>query len=182
MSKLFINGGVRYTQDYLARCGIPEGQETQFGYTEISVALPEGFNPLFESAVDSGTDFTEAGPVVRWTLVELDIDTARSQLKARVAAIRYAYEVMGCEWNGHKLRTDREARAIMPEISAWTDGDMFKIADGSFITMTIVEYTAMKAAINAYVQQQYRREGEIVALADVASTVAQLRAIDLTWA
>jgi hypothetical protein len=115
-------------------------------------------------------------------------DTPLADIKARkkreIANARLAHEVSGLALNGGTILTDRESQAILTSAySALKDGlvDSFdwKTADGTFVTVTLQEVTAMAHAVSNHVQTSFSTERDLVAQIDAATTSAEVAAV--TW-
>ncbi len=116
-----------------------------------------------------------------------DIQPTPSDLRARAAAKRWAVETGGClDPSARPIATDRDSQAkLIAEMVAIgagmrTDPSPWKLADGSFSSLTNVEMLAVIAAARAHIAAAFAAEAVVLAAID-AGTITTLAAVD-GWA
>lgn len=113
------------------------------------------------------------------------LDELKAQKKAEIAAARYVAETAGTTVNGVLIDTGRDSQALITgaALAAVIDGEYslnWKTPTG-FIHLTAPEIIAVAQAVRVHVQSCFDREGELVALVDVAQTAEELDAIEITF-
>lgn len=110
---------------------------------------------------------------------------------AQLAAERYKREVQGIDWvdsagNVHAVATDRASQGAMTaafsaaKAGLRADPSVWKMADGTFASLSNADLEAMAGAVLAYVQKCFNNEQAIATQLDGAADAAALEAIDLT--
>jgi hypothetical protein len=104
-----------------------------------------------------------------------------NQLKAALAAHRYAVEVGGTTVGGMALNTDRETQAVLTAARTLAKEDAaysvkWKTASGSFVTLNSVTIIVAANAVAAFVQKCFSSEatvaGNITSYNNVAAVTA----------
>lgn len=112
---------------------------------------------------------------------------APPELVSYAAAKRYSREISGCVWNGHPVATDRDSQAkLMAEFVAISAGlradpSPWKFADGSFLSVSNAEMSAICLAARAHIAGAFAIEAEAVAAIN-AGTITGTTAIDALFA
>lgn len=94
-------------------------------------------------------------------------NAAQAHLIASVADRRYAYEIRGVTYMGHKIATDRDARTRLAEAEAHAFDEPttlvhWKTGDGTFGEFTAEQIKEIAAQVRRHVQDAYRREADTV--------------------
>lgn len=107
-----------------------------------------------------------------------------SEIKSRVASVRYQQEISGLTIDGHPFYTDRETqmKLMAASLRAQTNPDYsvnWKLADGSFSKFTSNQIIEITNKIADYVQACYERESELVKEIDEGTYTEQM--INTGW-
>lgn len=107
------------------------------------------------------------------------LDYLKAQVKAAIAARRYAFEVRGVEVNGVRYTTDREScAALSGAYSSLTSGLLssvsWKTATGEWVELTAETITPVARAVAEHVQSAFVLEQTHGAVIDDMTTVAEL--------
>lgn len=131
--------------------------------------------------------FVESGSSNRvdgvWSVRNLD--TAKTALKAQLAALRYEKESAGTTAYSQKIDTSRESQSLIIGIALRAQGAgaktiKFKTKAGRIINATPPQITGIFNAVHDHVQACRTREADLTEAIDNASTPAELEAINIT--
>ena len=104
--------------------------------------------------------------------------------KTEIAAARYAAEIVGIEYEGNLIATDRDSQTLITgaALAATLDSAYtlsWKMAKGEFINLTSAQIIAIAQAVRRHVQRCFDHEAELCTLIDKALSVEEVEAI--TW-
>lgn len=147
------------------RFRLPDGRLVSH---EIPVELPDEFLPPYTLHRFSPDDLAARGITVE----ELEPDPAPvvtgDMLKAHAAALRYGFEVGGCDWGEYRVNTDRESQGkLIAEFVAMSAGlradpSVWKFANG-FAVLSNASMGEVILAVRAHVADAFAREAACVA-------------------
>lgn len=114
------------------------------------------------------------------------LQTKKAKKAAEIAEWRYAKETKGIQIAGVKVRTDRESQAtISGAYSSLRDGLIqsvdWKAANGTFVTLTLQEITAIAQAVAQHVQGSFTREKELLTELSSLQTIEAVEAMVVPW-
>lgn len=127
----------------------------------------------------------EGGNVVEdFPIKEMSLEAAQDRLINDSAAVRYTHEVGGMIVNGTSLHTDRELRSnyVYNRLRATEDPNHtvnWKIGN-QMVPLDAQTLIGLADAVADHVQRCYDNEGVILSSISAASTLDELRAIDIT--
>ena len=144
----------------------------------------EEYAQVHAYALDHPDEVTEQTPPPQPSL-----DDLKAAKRAEVTAWRDAAIAQGTEWSGHTVDTDSDAQrmvtALMVKMQTyktigreWTPAP-WRLKDGTYITLTEDQATALALAVSDYVSSCYAREGELAQAVTAAETREELDA--LSW-
>ena len=114
----------------------------------------------------------------------MTVEQAMEWKKQEFANARYAQEISGVEFGGHKIKTDRESQAMLTGAALQALNDQnykcrWKCDDGTFVELDRATILAAAVAVRQHVQASFDKEAqkcnELNSLKDVESVMA------LTW-
>lgn len=114
------------------------------------------------------------------------LGTAKQAKKDELAAWRYLKETQGITLGGTLVRTDRESQAQLTSAyvslkNGLGESVRWKDATGTWVPMTLAEIEPVAAAVFSYVQSCFSHEETLSNLVDAASTVDEVKAIEVPW-
>ena len=170
---------LRQTESQIKRRGLlKEGVDLPaIGIYPLREEQPD-FDPTIQTAVDAGTIVDEAKGEARidWNVQLFPLAMLLPALFERVAEKRWMVEEGGTVWSGHVVDTDRISQPkITSEFVAATnglrtDGEYWKMKDGSFVPLTNAQLQEMALAVRAHITACFAREGTIKGLIAAADT------------
>lgn len=89
-------------------------------------------------------------------------------LPSYAASVRYSREVGGITWEGHPVATDRDsqnkllAEYVSVVTNQRTDPSFWKMKDGSFVSLTNTQMTALALAVKEHIRDAFFREGTVL--------------------
>jgi len=112
------------------------------------------------------------------------LGTAKQAKAAAIAAWRYALEISGVVVGGSVVLTDRESQAqLTGAYQTLKDGLVssidWKTGDGSFVTITLAEVTALAQAVAQHVQASFTQEKNLLAQVAAAQSIEEVNSIVL---
>lgn len=180
MTDIWCLDGRRFSTAALRRLGVAAGNEGAVG-AQLLIAVPPAVDPAFDAYVADGTVVSEGAVAqVRWAVHDRPVDEVKRELKGRMASRRWEREIAGVWVDGILMQTDRDSRATMASIPAWSDGEMWKDGQGLFRSLTVSQFESARSAIAAHVRACFAREAELAAMIDTATSVEELRALPVT--
>lgn len=113
------------------------------------------------------------------------LDEVKIQKKNQITSERGDAQFGGIEVNGIPVRTDLQTQFTLEagRNQGGRQGNLsirWKLADGTFTTLTKPQVDAMHDAVFNHIQAVYQKESDLVDLVDAASTVEEVEAI--SWA
>ena len=145
-------------------------------------------DPTFEQYAGPFWNINENDITGYYNVVPQLLEIAKGSLKEKVTATRYKVEVGGCKFtfaDGVEvtLYTSREDRgSYMEALQIMPDGSsiVFKFPNAVFKTVTKAELGQMVATGAAHIQSAFVWEAERHDLINAATTLDELRAIDIS--
>lgn len=112
------------------------------------------------------------------------LGSAKQRKLDQIAEWRYALETAGVNVGGVMVRTDRESQAqLTGAFSSLKEGLVtsidWKAANGQFVTLTLVDVSAIAQAVAQHVQASFTQEKSYIAQVQAATTIEQVDAITL---
>lgn len=184
----------RFIASVLADAGVdwtppPVGPESVQQITDSAEIFPvigitqPAYNPVFEQLAGPYWDYSDAGAVGHYNIVQRELSAIRSTLLDQTATERWRREIAGIQYTiGDQtvtVATDRESRNIYTQKILSLDDTttvQWKFPQG-WVIVTKADLIALLGAIDAHVQAQYDWEAGIVAQISAAQTVTELQEI-----
>lgn len=115
---------------------------------------------------------------------EPTLEEIRAKKKQELATKRYTLETGGITVNNVHIQTDRESRSNLIAARTLAKEDAtystyWKTADGSFMKLDAETIIAIADAVVEHVEKCFRDEMQLAAQIDAATTLEELRAIEI---
>lgn len=173
--------GLRHGKGSLARAGLSINSDNIHEVTSETVS----YDPLTQIAFDSGgAEERDGSYFVVWTIEDRNIDEIKEEMKSSLANIRYEKEINGTETaDGTKVLTNRESQASTNSIynalaNSVITSTQWKTVTG-WVEVTTTEMLPIVTALNEHVSKSFGAEQTVSSAIDAATTVDDLRAINL---
>jgi len=175
----------------------PDALKNKYGIVRIQTVRPA--LDKFQREVEAGRELDGTVYRITYSAADIPLDQAKAEALSEIATTRFAVETGGVIVAGKFYGTDRDSQAAIARATgtvSWkcnaTVTRDIEQPDGSTVPTLCVsaakfvdsDMDAVKTAVFAHVASAYAREAELMAAINAASSVAALRAIDLTsgWA
>lgn len=146
------------------RFRLPDGRLVSH---EIAVELSDEFLPPYTLHRFTPEDLALRGITVEELPPDPVVPPTTDQLKAHAAALRYGFEVGGCDWGTYRVATDRESQGkLIAEFVAMsaglrTDPSVWKFANG-FAVLSNVSMGEVVLAARTHIADAFAREAACV--------------------
>lgn len=169
--------------------------DTSFAsYPNLDVTKAIVVPPVVWTARGTGLYALSNGHIVPYVAPPSPLADLIAQAKLRLASIRFDHEVAGVAFKAagasasSLVASDRDSRANLVAAfvlasaspSRWQDGTAWKMADGSFVSLTSDDAIAMALTVQAYVSACFSYERDFAAKLDAAKSSDDIAAIDLS--
>ena len=119
-------------------------------------------------------------------VIETSLEEHKEVKKAEIAAARYSAEIVGIEYEGNLIATDRDSQALITgaALAATLDSAYtlrWKMENGEFIQLTSSQIIAIAQAVRRHVQECFDKEATLVAQVEAATDKTALSAIIINF-
>lgn len=186
-----------YTVEGLYQCGAIRAKDNY----SIDELKSRNYYPVVDDKPTYNADFSQLEattfdfdeetktPTQHYKVVNFDLDTAKTNLKAHVTQIRWDIETSGISMAGFSVLTgiadqNRIATICLSAVSAKVKGKefapvKFKTSDGTWVELDGETLITVGEAVTAHVEACFLREQELHTEIDACTTLKQLKAIDI---
>ncbi len=122
------------------------------------------------------------GTTGSYSIPEETLESVRRDKLLEVAAWRYAKETEGVYINGNLISATRDSQAsLTATFTSMKEGFIntvnWKMADGTFVTLSLSDITAIAQAVVSHVQSCFDREAYYITMVNNASTIEEVKNI-----
>ena len=150
-------------------------------YPISDIQIPN-HNGDFEELAGPFYTFDNKQATATYNVVNQNINNIKTNLKNKITAERYRREIAGTKITlnstEYSIETDRDNRAKWIQLANLSGPINWKI-NGSFITVTNLEATAILEAVNSYVQTQFDWEKTMYDLIDSKVSIDDLKTVEM---
>lgn len=165
-----------------------------FAYPNLDTsALVEVADDVWDRRLDGQMSVVD-GKLVAWVAPDPTLADRAAAARSRLAAIRYGHEIAGVRFApsgasaASVVASDRDSQNKLlaafvlasSNPTHWKDGTGWKMADGSFVPLTVADAVAMALTVQAHVSACFDREESLAEQIGAAATAEALDTIDLT--
>ena len=152
--------------------------------TKVTISEPPSYNPRTQTPAGPWLTVEPTQVTGEWTIQDLDLSTAQTNLKAALAANRYDRETSGttADIQGQTvpLDTDRVTRQIWANmLVAGLSNVSYKFSSNTWLTLSQADIQTITGILIAKVQADFDWEKSIIDLIDAAQDTATLNTIDV---
>lgn len=122
------------------------------------------------------------GTTGSYSIPEETLESVRREKLLEIAAWRYLEETKGVYINGNLISTTRDSQAsLTATFTSMKEGFIstvnWKMADGTFVTLSLSDITAIAQAVVSHVQSCFDREANYITMVNNASTIEEVKNI-----
>ncbi len=122
------------------------------------------------------------GTTGSYSIPEETLESVRRDKLLEIEAWRYAEETKGVYINGNLISTTRDSQAsLTATFTSMKEGFIntvnWKMADGTFVTLSLSDITAIAQAVVSHVQSCFAREADYITMVNNASTIEKIKNI-----
>lgn len=122
------------------------------------------------------------GTTGSYSVPEETLESVRREKLLEIATWRYLEESKGVYINGNLISTTRDSQASLTATftsmkEGFIDTVNWKMADGTFVTLSLSDITAIAQAVVSHVQSCFDREANYIIMVNNASTIEEIKNI-----